>query len=591
MTPNLLDENSQCIFYNLKGQPIQRMLDFDYLSKRKTPSVAAIVHPGRKGFHKVFFGKYEILIPIYGSIKEAIKKHPTVNNLINFASFRSAYDSSKEALDTSGIKVVTIVAEGIPQRHTRQLIALAKEKGKIIIGPATVGGIIAGKFRIGHAGGDNTNIIRAKLYQPGSVGLVSISGAMMNEMFNIISRSTDGINEGIAIGGDMYPGSTFLNHLLRYEANPDVKMIVALSELGGTFEYDIIKAKQEGKLTKPIVMWVSGTCASLFPFEVQFGHAGAKAGREKGSAEEKNKALKEAGIIVPEGFETFEEIIAETFKKHVQYEPTMETPPKMPEQKQTHFTSTITDERGNEPLYNGVPLSEIVAHNGSVGDVIGLLWLKKKVPVHFSKFLNLAIVLTADHGPAVSTAHNAIVAARAGKDVISSLISGLSTIGPRHGGAIDGASKYFKKACDSNQDPVEFVKEMKSLGMPIPGIGHRIKSIHNPDKRVSLLQSFARENFPSLKYLDYALQVEQITLKKADNLILNVDGCIGVLFLDAMASSKFSEEEMQQIVEIGYMDGLFAVSRSIGMIGHILDQKRLGERMYRHPVDDIAYIR
>ena len=131
---------------------------------------------------------------------------------------------------------------------------------------------------------------------------------------------------------------------------------------------------------------------------------------------------------------------------------------------------------------------------------------------------------------------------------------------------------------------------MKKKGIPIPGIGHRVKSIRNPDKRVELLKEFAKQNFPSTKYLEYALQVEKITTKKAENLILNVDGCIGVLFVDALAgSTQFSEQEINEIIEIGYMNGLFALSRSIGLIGHILDQKRLKEPLYRHPTEDILY--
>jgi len=429
--------------------------------KEKTPSVAGIIHPGREGFHKVFFGEKEILIPIYATIKEATEKHPSADSVINFSSFRSAYQSSKEALLQPNIRTITIVAEGIPERQTKELIAIAKRSNKVIIGPATVGGIVAGQFRIGHAGGTNENILRAKLYRPGSVGLISRSGGMMNEFFNIIARTTDGIHEGIAIGGDVFPGSTLIDHMLRYEANPSIKMIVALGEIGGSMEYDIINAKKEGKLTKPVVMWVSGTCASIFPWEVQFGHAGAKAGKKEESAQVKNQALRDAGIIVPNSFEEFEGTIQETFKKHVQSEPYMENPPEIPQRRSTHFISTISDDRGDEPTYNKVPLSRLVESNAGIGKVIGLLWFKKDLPEYFTKFLELCIVITADHGPAVSGAHNAIVASRAGKDVISSLASGLLTIGPRFGGAIDAACRYFKQASDNNQDPVNFVNETK----------------------------------------------------------------------------------------------------------------------------------
>lgn len=590
----LFNRESTAFFYNLKPKPIQHMLDFDFLSRREKPSVAAIIHPGARGYHKCFFGAGQILIPICPSIKEAVEKYPGTASLINFASFRSAYDSTKEALSTTTIKIITIVAEGIPERQTKELIALAKLKGKTLIGPATVGGVVAGQFRIGNAGGTNENVIRAKIYRPGSIGLVSRSGGMINEFFNILSRAADGVYEGMAIGGDQFPGSTMLDHMLRYEANPKIKMIVALGEVGGRAEYDIIAAKKAGLLTKPIVMWVSGTSASLFPWEVQFGHAGAKAGSAEESAAAKNKALREAGMIVPGSFEGFEEVIQETFKTMLQSGkiPMAKDllPPEIPARKGSHFISTISDDRGEELMYHGISVPQLVAQGAGIGDVISLLWFKKKLPTSFTGFLELALVLTADHGPAVSGAHNAIVAARAGKDVISSLISGLATIGPRFGGAIDDACKYFKKAHDQKKDPADFVQEMKMAGVLIPGIGHRVKSSKNPDQRVTLLKEYGRKHFSSISYLQYALAVEQVTLQKADNLILNVDGCLAALFLDALVSSgSFAAEEIQEIVDIGYMNGLFALARSIGMIGHILDQKRLGEGLYRHPTEDILY--
>jgi citrate synthase len=75
------------------------------------------------------------------------------------------------------------------------------------------------------------------------------------------------------------------------------------------------------------------------------------------------------------------------------------------------------------------------------------------------------------------------------------------------------------------------------------------------------------------------------------NLVLNVDGCIGALFLDLLASSgAFSKKEADEIVQIGYLNALFVVARSIGLIGHALDQKRLGQGLYRHPWEDVLYM-
>jgi ATP citrate (pro-S)-lyase len=298
---------------------------------------------------------------------------------------------------------------------------------------------------------------------------------------------------------------------------------------------------------------------------------------------------------VPPSFEEFESTVGQVYKKLLDNGTIMEQKePEVPQlnekRKPTHFTNTISSDLGEEPTYNGVTLSKLVAQHASIGNVIGHLWFKKELPDHVAKFLDLCLILTADHGPAVSGAHNAIVASRAGKDIISSLASGLLTIGPRFGGATDAACRYFRKACDEGKGAAMFVEEMKKQGLRIPGIGHRVKSKKNPDKRVEILIGFARENFQSHTYLDYALSVEKITLEKAENLILNVDGCMAALFLDAICQDGlFSKEEQDQIISIGYMNGLFALARSIGMIGHILDQKRLGEPLYRHPVDDILY--
>ncbi|MFH1260759.1 MAG: citrate/2-methylcitrate synthase [Candidatus Micrarchaeota archaeon] len=606
MDAKLFSPETQAIIYNFKANPVQRMLDFDYLCKRKNPSIAALVSPGSKGgIQKAFFGPKEILLSIYGTIGDASKSHPKADVMINFASFRSAYDSTKDALHKDGIKTVVIIAEGIPENQIKDLTLLAKKKDKMIIGPATVGGVQAGAFKIGNTAGTVDNIIACRLYRPGSVGFVSKSGGLSNELYNILAQTTDGLYEGIAIGGDAYPGSSLLDHILRFEKIPEIKMIVVLGELGGKEEYNIVDAIKSGKVKKPIVAWVTGTCASIFPTEVQFGHAGAKSGAEQESAQAKNKALKEAGVIVPNSFEEFSKVIAETYQKLVAngtIQPAKDVLPQtVPDdfkaaaksgkvRRPTGFMSTICNDCGEEPTYVGIPMSKVVEDGYSIGDVISLLWFKKKLPKYATKFIEMCIIITADHGPCVSGAHNAIVAARAGKDLVSCVASGTLTIGPRFGGAIDDAARYFRDACDRGLQPDEFVEGMKKQGMNVPGIGHRIKSAKNPDKRVELLKDYAKKNFPSTKYLDYALGVEKYTLQKANNLILNVDGCIGILFVDLLATSnEFSKDEIKEIIDLGGLNGIFVLARTIGMIGHVLDQKRMKQPLYRHPQDDIFY--
>jgi ATP-citrate lyase alpha-subunit len=593
----LFTKDTQAIFWNNNKKAIQRMLDYDFVIKREKPSVAGIVAPTSSNkFEKFFWGADEVMVPLYKNTAEAIKAQPQADVLLNFASFRTAYDVTMEALNLNHFKTIMITAEGIPERLARGMNAFAREKNVTVIGPATVGAIAPGAFKIANIGGTIENIINSKLHRAGSCGLVTRSGGLFNELSNIISINADGIAEGVAIGGDRFVGSVFIDNILRMEQNPQVKYIVLLGEVGGTEEYKIIEAVKSGKIKKPIVAWCIGTIAQHFSSGVQFGHAGASANAERETAVYKNKAMKEAGIYVPDSFNDLPKTIKEVYEKLraegvIQDipEPEMNTLPKTRRSKQ--FICTISDDRGEEATYAGFPISSVATPDTGkgIGDVISLLWFKKQYPKWATDFIETVLKTVADHGPAVSGAHNSKVTARAGKSVVESLVTGLLTIGPRFGGAIDGAAKYFKYADDNNLDPKAFLKYMKKQGVPIPGIGHRIKSLRNPDLRVEGLKKFASEHFPSTPLLDYALTVEQLTTSKKDNLILNVDGTIGILMVDMWRALGYSETEIDEFIESGTLNAFFIVGRSIGFIGHILDEKRLAMPMYRHPMDDILY--
>lgn len=139
------------------------------------------------------------------------------------------------------------------------------------------------------------NLLASRLYRPGSVSYVSRSGGMSNELNHIISRCSDGVCEGIAIGGDRHPGSSFLDHILRFQADPSSKLIVVLGEVGGGEEYAIARALKDKRITKTVIAWCIGTCAEVLGHgqEVQFGHAGAIASAQNETATAKNAALKE----------------------------------------------------------------------------------------------------------------------------------------------------------------------------------------------------------------------------------------------------------------------------------------------------------
>jgi ATP citrate (pro-S)-lyase len=602
-----LTPDSRAIVYGLQTTAVQGMLDFDFMCKRTKPSVACMVFPfSGNHYTKLYWGTEETLIPVYTSIGEAVRKHPETSMMINFASFRSVYETVNEALEYSEqIKTIAIIAEGVPESQTRQIIRRADSLRVGIVGPATVGGIKPGCFRIGNTGGMLDNIIMSKLYRPGSVAYVSKSGGMSNELNNIISRNSDGVYEGVAIGGDRYPGSLFLDHILRYNDNPEVKMIVLLGEVGGVDEYAVCEALKSGRVTKPLISWVMGTCASIFPYEVQFGHAGAMARGNLETAAAKNEALLGSGAIVPPSFdslgETIHRIYADLVAKGV-IVPKPEPPvPKIPMdfnwakrlgliRKPANFISSISDDRGDELSYAGMPISEAISEDIGIGGVLSLLWFRRRLPPYATKFIEMVLMVSADHGPAVSGAHNTIVAARAGKDLVSSLASGLLTIGPRFGGALDEAATMFMKAVDTGMDAATFVKSMRQNNQLIMGIGHKIRTLQNPDMRVKLVKEYAQEHFPRTTVLDFALEVEQITTKKKSTLILNVDGCIAACFVDLLRHcGAFDKTEADELLNNGCLNGLFVAGRTIGFIGHFIDQKRLKQGLYRHPWDDISY--
>lgn len=595
----MFTKKSAAIIYGMQLGSAQKMLDFDFLCGRE-PSVLAFINEGKKqALNKLFYWNNEILIPSFPNYEEIPKTlHSKIDTLVNFASFRSAGNSTKQAIISGLFTNIIIIAEGIPERETREIISLNKEYNLNIVGPATVGAMEAGVFRAGNTGGALENIIDSKLYKTGSVWFVSKSGGMSNELRRVIADRTDGTSLSIALGGDKYNVMQFSDAMKIMQERDDVKMIVMLGEVWGRDELEVARMISEREITKPVVAWCIGTIGEQITWEVQFGHAGAKSNQEEETASYKNTFLAKSGSLVPNSYMDFWDLIQTTFDnlpspvgKGTEDEGfEINIPHKLSQinsRRKTLFTSTISDERWEELQYNHKNISDYTSA-GSFANVIGNLWLKRDLPEYGLEFINSILILLADHGPAVSGATNAIITARAGNDLKSSLIAGLTTIGPRFGWAIDGAATYFGKAVDDNISATQFVTSMKKSGLNIPGIWHKVKSKFNPDKRCEVLLKLAK-NFPSRKHLDFALAVEEITVEKRCNLILNVDGMVAVMLLDLFEDIGLSFEERVDYIEAWIFNAFFILARTTGFIGHIIDQKRLKEPLYRTPWDDILY--
>jgi len=249
------------------------------------------------------------------------------------------------------------------------------------------------------------------------------------------------------------------------------------------------------------------------------------------------------------------------------------------------FTSTVSGDLGGEPTILGKNLTKL-ATTKSLAWIAGSLWLGKELKSSKTeKALDLALRLVVDHGPYVSGAVNTIVTARAGKGLVDSLVAGLLTIGPRFGGAVNGAADVWFSSVSSDIPPERVVEDYAIRKVYIPGIGHRKYRLDAPDPRVPLLIKLAPKKHP---HLDFALNVEKLTTAKKPNLILNVDGALAAILLDLLIyEEKLDREEVKTLIDSEFFNAVFVLGRSVGLIAHYLDQKRLGEPLFRLPDDQV----
>jgi len=565
----------------------RRMAEFCHLS-RLPLNVAAFVFPPDAGKSAdIPLGGALVSVPIYKTVAEAVAAHPEINVSLVYVAPERAYNATMEAMAAPGIQLVSMITEGLPEKDAKRLTVEAKNRGKVFNGPSSIGIFSAGECRLGVIGGAFDNLILSKLYRPGSFGVITKSGGLSNEIIWICSQFADGVTTAIGIGGDAYPGSDFATYLDLFEQDPKTKAVIIVGEMGGDLEEGAAAWYGAKPRRIKLIAVVSGFCQEQLPKGMKFGHAGAKEGqRGEGSARAKTEALKNAGAIVPATFGGLGLEVKRVYEGFVRdglaipvVDADTDTLPKLPPKVDEAIQaggvfveplvkSTICDDRGDEPLYAGYAASDLINKGYHVPHVIGLLWDKRLISPVEAEIVKRIIMLSADHGPCVSGALVTIIGACAGIQMAQSVAAGMLMIGPRFGGAVTDAGRWFKYAVDKNLTPDAFLVEMKSKVGPVPGIGHRVKSVRNPDKRVKELVGFVKSQGIPTPHLDFALSVEKVTTAKKDTLILNVDGAMAAILVDL----KFPVESL---------NGFFILSRTIGLVGHWIDQNRQGSRLVR----------
>lgn len=290
----LVDQSIRLLIQGITGKEGQRALA---LARAYHTPVLAGVTPGKEG-------QQVDGVCVYDSIEQALKDHPSINATAVYVPPFAAADAIKEAI-AAGISLINVMTERIPIRDTSECLALAHRHAVRIVGPASLGIISSGKSRIGVAGGSAPEDI----YIQGAVGIISRSGGMMNEIAWQLRKKNIGISTAVHVGGDLLLGTSYVDALALFECDRDTKGVVLFGELGGEYEYAVADMLLEGRFTKPLVVFIGGKFGQNLPEGISIGHAGAFIERGKGSAQDKESALRAAGAVVVNQYEDMADAI------------------------------------------------------------------------------------------------------------------------------------------------------------------------------------------------------------------------------------------------------------------------------------------
>jgi succinyl-CoA synthetase alpha subunit len=276
-----LNENSKIIVQGMTGaegtKHTRRML-------ASGATVVGGVTPG-KGGQKADFSdvKDGLTLPVFNTVAEAMAE-TGANVSVVFVPPKFAGTAVNDAIDAE-MPLCVVITEGIPVHDSAYFVAHANTHGKTrIVGPNCPGVISPGK--------SNAGIIPADITGPGKIGLVSKSGTLTYQL--MYELRDIGFSSAVGIGGDPVIGTTHIDALEAFEADPQTEVIVMIGEIGGDAE-ERAAAYIKEHVTKPVVGYVAGFTA---PEGKTMGHAGAIVSGSSGTAEAKKEALEAAGVKV-----------------------------------------------------------------------------------------------------------------------------------------------------------------------------------------------------------------------------------------------------------------------------------------------------
>lgn len=286
----LIDSNTRLVVQGITGKEgsfhAEQMIEYG-------TDVVAGVTPGKGG-------STHLDRPVYNTVRDAVEK-AGANTSVIFVPPAFAADAILEAAD-AGIETVICITEGIPVQDMIPVKPYVQKKGVTLVGPNCPGLLTPGdSVKVG--------IMPTMIFKPGAVGVVSRSGTLTYEAVDQLTRAGLGQSTAIGIGGDPIIGTTHLDAIRMFEADPLTEAIVMIGEIGGSAEEEAAQFVKD-HVSKPVFGFIAGRTA---PPGRRMGHAGAIVSGGAGTAEAKLEAMREAGITTVESPAAIGETVADHF--------------------------------------------------------------------------------------------------------------------------------------------------------------------------------------------------------------------------------------------------------------------------------------
>jgi succinyl-CoA synthetase alpha subunit len=223
-------------------------------------------------------------IPVFDTVLESAEQ-AGANTAMIFVPARFATDAIYEAVD-AGIRTVICITEHIPAHDMLRVYTYIRPRGVTLIGPNCPGVLSPGRANVG--------IIPAEVFAEGAIGLVSRSGTLTYQIGYELAQLGLGNSSIVGIGGDPVPGSSFIDILAKFEADPETEYVVMVGEIGGSEEEKAAEFIRQ-QMSKPVLAYIAGFTA---PPGKTMGHAGAIISGSAGTAQAKKEALEACGVRV-----------------------------------------------------------------------------------------------------------------------------------------------------------------------------------------------------------------------------------------------------------------------------------------------------